>query len=195
MIFGTVSKISFGKLRMFLKLIVPVTSFDHFHAEIHCAGCYLTWRINIHSILNQCKLQKVLRHIENELVTANNLDVAIKKSKRRHSLDIKIKNGKHFHFHGKYFFFGVCVVSYVDEVLDNRGVNLFILRCDQHGGHSNQLKFLPCNDFFLQIPVNEVDSQVESLWNKLKFEMDFNKPINEYASHLLADVCLTLHEP
>lgn len=44
-----------------------------------------------------------------------------------------------------------------------------------------------------EVPIKKVDSEVESLWEELKFGMDVDEPVNKNGSHAFIDFCLFLH--
>ena len=55
-------------------------------------------------------------------------------------LDVKIKCLQNTPLHCEDFLFCVGVVSDVNKVLDDGGINLFILAGNEHGGYSDELE-------------------------------------------------------
>lgn len=143
--------------------------------------------------MKQGKLNQVTREIENEVVNLGYFAISLQEPESRCNLNVEIQNLEHLPFHIQYLFLCVCVVSYVHKVSHNRWIYLLILTCNQHRSNTNKLKFLSIDLLFFKVPVDQINSQVETFGDKLKLEMNFDQPINQNRSHLFIDVFLFSH--
>mmetsp|Transcript_12893 Transcript_12893/g.33015 ORF Transcript_12893/g.33015 Transcript_12893/m.33015 type:complete len:205 (+) Transcript_12893:448-1062(+) len=112
-------------------------------------------------------------------------------SVRRRQLEVKLR--EHVPLHLEDLLACVCLVRNVDEVAALGGVDLLILRGDEHGSHSNELQVAALDLLLLQIAVDQVGREVERLRHELEFQVHLDEPVNQYGAHLLVDVVLLAH--
>ena len=81
----------------------------------------------------------------------------------------------------------------MDIVLDQWRPNLFVFASNQHGSNPNELEVIFAACLFLEIAINKVYCQEQTLNLELKLEVHLNNPVDKNASHTLCDVRLYLH--
>jgi len=87
--------------------------------------------------------------------------------------------------------FGVSIISDIDEVLNNGSINFFVFTGNQHGSDTDQLQVLSGDLFFLKVPVNQIDGEVERFWHQLEFVMHVDEPVHENGPHLFVHIHLS----
>jgi hypothetical protein len=88
---------------------------------------------------------------------------------------------------------GVGAVANVHQVTELRRVDLLVLGRDQETGNTDQLQLGTRDLLELEVAINEVDRQVQSLRHELELQVDLNQPVDEDRTHTLVDVRLPLH--
>lgn len=79
------------------------------------------------------------------------------------------------------------------EVADVRGEDFLVLGRDEHGSNTNQLDAIKLNNLLGQEAINNVDSQEQCLWQKVKAGMDLDEPVNQDAARLPLQLILVVH--
>jgi len=89
---------------------------------------------------------------------------------------------------------GVLALSYFDEVLDRRRVDLLILSGNQQASDSQQVVLLLSNLVVRQVPIHEVDCDVQGFRPESVLLVNFEEPVNNLSSHVLCEaLVLALH--
>lgn len=87
----------------------------------------------------------------------------------------------------------ISTVHHVDNFLDRRTVNLFILGGDEDSSRADQLQLAQGYNFARQESINVVDTKEQSLGQKVEPMMDLDNPIHKDGSHGPLDLRLIVH--
>ena len=63
---------------------------------------------------------------------------------------------------------------------------------DEHGSNTKQLELEDGYESLGEIAINEVHSELDGLWNQLKFHLDDEKPVNQDFSVIWGQLSLPL---
>lgn len=108
-------------------------------------------------------------------------------------MNVELKREENVLLHSKNLLTSVCVISKVYEVLHCGRVNFFVFSCNKERGDSNQLHLALLYIEEGKVPINHVDSEVESFRKELEFGVDTDEPINKDCSDIFVDVLLPFH--
>ena len=70
------------------------------------------------------------------------------------------------------------------EVGDVRGEHLLILRSNEHGGDTNELKTVKGDNFSRQEAIDDVDGEEQGLGEQTETGVHFDKPVDKDPTHL-----------
>lgn len=88
---------------------------------------------------------------------------------------------------------GVSSVSHVDEVLNRRCHDFFVLGRDEHRGESDKLKLLERHNSERQEAVDDVDGKEEGFGEQAELVVNLDEPVDKNAAHLPLQVLLVVH--
>ena len=88
---------------------------------------------------------------------------------------------------------GIAAINHVDDLLNGRAVDLFILGGDEDRGSSYKLEFAKRDDFAGQEAVNVVDAEEERFRQKTKSVVNLHEPVHENCAHGPLDLSLVVH--
>jgi len=93
-----------------------------------------------HPNVDEGELDKKLREVPEVGVIADALEVTLEEAKARGKGQVELESTQDQELHLKHVFFSVGAISYVDEVLDLRWVNLFVFARQEKGCDADKLE-------------------------------------------------------
>ena len=88
---------------------------------------------------------------------------------------------------------GVAPVDHVDNLLQRRAVDLFVLGSEQNCRSTDELELAKRYDLAREEPVNVVDREEERLGKEAETLMDLNEPVHQDRPHGPLDLGLHVH--
>lgn len=132
----------------------------HFERKIKSTSRQIRVRELQHFAMQHRQFYQISGEIEDQCVCRSDLAVPLKEPEWGCDLDIEIESLEHLSLHLQDFLFGVGVVSNVDKISYNRRIYFFVFAGYEHSCNSDKLQFLSIDLLLVQVPVNEVDSEV-----------------------------------
>jgi len=87
----------------------------------------------------------------------------------------------------------VTSVGHVEEVLNRRADDFFVLGGDEESGGSDELELDEGDGSSREEPVDEVDGEEEGFGEETELSVDFNEPVDEDSTHLPLEFGLLGH--
>lgn len=96
--------------------------------------------------------------------------------------DHEIKLVQNFFLHVEHLLPGELILAHLQELVQVRWVDLFVLRSDPEGRYTKQVQLILLNFLLAHVLIDDVDSNVESLGQKSELTVDINDPLNQKGS-------------
>ena len=110
-----------------------------------------------------------MRQEEGRCIRFRNLGVALQEAVGRRLLDFKLQIKKDVLLHLQDLSSSVCIIGKVNEVFHSWRIYLFIFGCDEEGSNTHELNVGLLDIEHGEIPVNQVNCEVECFGQQFKF--------------------------
>lgn len=145
------------------------------------------------ALVHNCELQEILGDSTSLQVVLISLADAAKEAHGARPSEIEVKDGEHEALGLQDFINSVAAIDHVDDLLDGRRSDLFILGSDEDGSSTDQLQLSEGDDLVGEEAVNVVDAKKQCLREQSKAEMHLDQPVHQHRSHGPLDLGLVGH--
>ena len=84
-------------------------------------------------------------------------------------------------------------IADVDQIAQFRRIDLLILGGNEKASDTDKLQLGTLDLLDRQVPVDQIDTEVECLRHQLELEVNLNQPVHEDGTHPFVDVGLVFH--
>lgn len=171
----------------------PVSLVEHLTGQAVSSGSGKAGRGGHKALVHDGELEEVLGDSTSLQVVLISLADAAKKAHRARPSEIEVEDGEHEALGLQNFVNGVAAIDHVDNLLDGRRSDLFILGSDKDGSSTDQLQLSEGDDLVGEEPVNVVDAEKQGLREQSKAEVHLDQPVHQHRSHRPLDLGLVGH--
>lgn len=171
----------------------PFRSFEHRPCQVETRRGDVRRRIRQEAVVYESNLHEVLGKGTCLDVVVVGLGATAQKVERIGVVESKVQDLEDITFRLEDFLVRVSTVGHVDEVLDRRSHDFFVLGSDEHGRQADELELLERDDPEREEAINDVDGKEKRLGKEAELVVDLDEPVNENAAHLPLQVLLVVH--
>lgn len=135
------------------------------------------------SLIHDGHLQKILGEGSSLQIVVVGLADSSKEAHRTRPAKLKLEHAEHEAFSLEDLIHSVATIDHVNDFVDGRAVDLFILGSDEDCSGSNQLKLTQGNDLARKESINVVDTEKECLRKEREAMVNLNQPIHQNRAH------------